>query len=118
MANGTVGRAPLSPATIGLVKSLRAQGLTVRAIVREAARRGVKISRGSAGEIVRGNYPAKRPSTARTSAGETRLSHPQRCPNGHLCAVMPCRTCGALDLVELEAQSNARLRAIGTRREA
>jgi hypothetical protein len=109
MANGTVGRRSLPAATIALVRELVfGEHLSDRVAARRA-----EISRASVQRIRRGLHCAKGPSTSRVATGEQRLDFPVRCPNGHRVWILPCRACRALDLVQLVAASDARLRAAG-----
>ncbi len=72
---------------------------STREISRLAKAQGVEISKTKVAEILSGVYEIKRPSTARITVEEIEVRAGVRCPNGHLCTVLPCRTCRILEFV-------------------
>lgn len=90
-----MGRQPIPPAVVALVRELRAAGHPARHIPALCAAQGETISRSSVQNITAGRHLAKRPSTSRLKRHETRLATPISCPGcQNTIDVVPCRICG------------------------
>lgn len=83
------GRKPIPDALVDQMVAMRAAGLTHRQIACEC---GVAISTVGAA-LVRRPRNSHLEKAGVLEPQETLCDPPQRCPEGHLCHVLPCRSC-------------------------
>jgi len=98
MSDGKPGRPRLSPRTEEFVRQQLSKGDPTRKIAFEATQRGMPVSHETVRRIRTGKHRSPGESTSRLNPGETYHERPIRCSEGHLCHVLPCRTCAALRL--------------------
>lgn len=85
------GRPPLSDSLVDEMAELRARGLSDRQIAARLGVAHVSVARQLRKRSSPHNTPLEK--SGGIEPGERYCDPPERCDQGHLCYVLPCRTC-------------------------